>query len=728
MQYIPLPAQFPGGPADACSIVIVGGGPGGLLTAKHLSEKLGEACRISIFEASERLGGKIVTGEFAGVGPYEAGVAEIYDYSALGPDPLRHLIETELGLEIRHISGGSCVLDGHIIHDVETLGEIFGMEARDQVVRFREKCAELLNQDDFYSSNRDVDNHHVWARRSGEETLYAEITNDAARRYVRIMAHSDVAAPPHLTNGLTFLKNVLMDVPGYMDVFSVVGGNGQIVERLLDQIDADIHLGSPVKAITPLFDGRFQVDVCTHGTMEHVVADYVVVALPLTALSIIDWRAPTLKAAMDRHIDYFDRPGHYLRATLLFERPFWREHISGAWWMLDAFDGCCAYDEGARTPIGPWGALGFLIAGNAALGLANMADTDIEQLCLDALPPQFGDARRMLVDRRIHRWMASVNAIPGGYPERSAYVNHRPAAKAYPGFMVVGDYMFDATLNGVLDSADAASDIIVSEVLERRRARFRPPELPLRARSGAPQQAGRHGALSGSYIAEVAELVWDLGPGARILHFGSASGQLVSDLRAIGFEAMGVEPCRGAWEGTPTRLRRHNVRICPERLPFPDGAFDLVVETGLCRMERDHLSGALKEIRRVAARGLILGSVSTDLPVELIERHEMLDGIRTLTSRWGWSDLLLSLGFRFALADPGRLDSLWRRSVVAGVAPSEWFEDQESLKYCIYEANAATAANDLAAAAEVARIIAEHLYDDDRVPVRALSGRVAVMP
>ena len=32
---------------------------------------------------------------------------------------------------------------------------------------------------------------------------------------------------------------------------------------------------------------------------------------------------------MARHINYFDRPGHYLRATLLFERPFWRDVLPG---------------------------------------------------------------------------------------------------------------------------------------------------------------------------------------------------------------------------------------------------------------------------------------------------------------------------------------------------------------------------------------------------------------
>src|SRR5438128_2440742 len=41
-------------------VAIAGGGPGGLFTAWYLAAKLGPACKITIFEASERLGGKIV--------------------------------------------------------------------------------------------------------------------------------------------------------------------------------------------------------------------------------------------------------------------------------------------------------------------------------------------------------------------------------------------------------------------------------------------------------------------------------------------------------------------------------------------------------------------------------------------------------------------------------------------------------------------------------------------
>ena len=44
-------------------LAIVGGGPGGLMSAWYLKKKLGDLCRITIYEASDRVGGKIVTAQ-----------------------------------------------------------------------------------------------------------------------------------------------------------------------------------------------------------------------------------------------------------------------------------------------------------------------------------------------------------------------------------------------------------------------------------------------------------------------------------------------------------------------------------------------------------------------------------------------------------------------------------------------------------------------------------------
>jgi monoamine oxidase/SAM-dependent methyltransferase len=671
-----------GSGAPEFRVAIIGGGPGGLFTAWHLADRLGAACKVTIYEATDRLGGKILTGKFPGVGSYEVGAAEIYDYSELGYDPLRELIEIELGLKIKHIGGGACVLDGHILADVDALGSKFGMQSRDVAHAFRQRCAQLLSQSVFYRSDIAVDNRHPWANMTGDEILANEIKDETARRYIRVMAHSDVSVPPHLTNGLTFLKNVLMDVEGYLNIYSVVGGNEKIVERLADEIDADVEFDATVRSVEPQRDGTYRLEVMKAGVTEAVVADYVVLALPLTALSIIDWRSAALRRAMNKHIGYFDRPGHYLRVTLLFERPFWREHVSGNWFMVDSFDGCCVYDESSRQELGPHGALSFLIAGNAALGLANMSDARIEELCLDALPPAMQPGRALLIDRRVHRWMATVNAVPGGLPQRSRVANHQPDPVQLPGLLTVGDYMFDATLNGVLDSADTATDLILADVIFRRRALTREQSaVPVRV---ADNELTRS-VFEGSLLTDLLSISYGARRGSKILCVGVGAPAMVAALRASGYEAWGVELATHICETDSIASREHCLVGDMNDLPFRDGYFDVVIERGLCYLPRDFGPTAITEMRRVVRRGIVLGSVTTDLAIDLLERYDLVAGVANLASRWDWSDLMFAQGFDFGLNDETRLARAWKRAEEAGAGSGHWYEDAHGLLYCIYQ-------------------------------------------
>ena len=174
---------------------------------------------------------------------------------------------------------------------------------------------------------------------------------------------------------------------------------------------------------------------------------------------------------MVKHVAYFDRPAHYLRVSILFDEPFWGEKIPGAWFMSEAFGGCCVYNEGARHDVGKHGVLNWLIAGSDALAFANLGDQELIDAALKSLPASLGDARAHFVEGKTHRWLSSVNALPGGMPARDVMTNHRPEPKQHPGLVVVGDYLFNSTLNGLLDSSDAATDIIVTEMMRLRRAR-----------------------------------------------------------------------------------------------------------------------------------------------------------------------------------------------------------------------------------------------------------------
>ena len=107
-------------------LAIVGGGPGGLMSAWYLKKKLGELCRVTIYEASNRVGGKILTRKFdSAPAMYEAGVAEIYDYSMTGPDPLRDLIQ-HFGLQTIPMDAEQVMLDGELLNDVPGMRRKYG--------------------------------------------------------------------------------------------------------------------------------------------------------------------------------------------------------------------------------------------------------------------------------------------------------------------------------------------------------------------------------------------------------------------------------------------------------------------------------------------------------------------------------------------------------------------------------------------------------------------------
>src|SRR6201747_1112149 len=181
------------------------------------------------------------------------------------------------------------------------------------------------------------------------------------------------------------------------------------------------------------------------------------------------WDGEQMRKSMVKHVAYFARRGHYLPVLILFDTPFWGEKIPGAWFMSEAFGGCCVYNEGARHRVARHGVLNWLIAGSDALAFANLSDEQLIDAALKSLPASLGDARAHFMEGKTHRWLSSVNAIPGGLPARDVMTNHRPEPKQHPGLVVVGDYLFDSTLNGLLDSSDAATDIILTEMMRLRR-------------------------------------------------------------------------------------------------------------------------------------------------------------------------------------------------------------------------------------------------------------------
>jgi hypothetical protein len=74
-----------------------------------------------------------------------------------------------------------------------------------------------------------------------------------------------------------------------------------------------------------------------------------------------------------------------------------------------------------------------------------------------------------VLEARVHRWTGAVSALPGGWARLPADRRHRPSP-AHPNLFVVGDYLYDSTLNGVLDSAEYVAGWVAAEQMADRSA------------------------------------------------------------------------------------------------------------------------------------------------------------------------------------------------------------------------------------------------------------------
>lgn len=449
--------------SERVAVAIIGGGPGGLMAAYLLQKRATFPIEITLFEASDRLGGKVLTTRFASAPDihYEAGAAEFYDYTQLGPDPLRDLI-AELGLATSPMQAGGTIIGNRIVRDASDLRRELGESACLALHQFEQQARCLISQADYYESDWRKDNNESISRQTFHDLL-REVPDAIARDYLRMMSHSDLACEPHQTNASYGLQNHLMDEPDYMQLYSITGGNEQLILALAAGISAHVRLEQPVVRVECGPANTYQVTSSRHGQPETEGFDYVVVALPHGSLHTITWAGDQLDTAMREHHRFYDHPGHYLRVTMLFDRPFWRDHIRGSFFMIDAFGGCCLYDESARVDTGEMGVLGWLIAGEPALRLSNLNDATLVNQVMASLPSVLQPDRVTPIDAKVHRWTGSVNALPAGVPARDPDSRHQPEPNQHPGLFVMGDYLFDSTINGVFDSADTVVEWIREE-------------------------------------------------------------------------------------------------------------------------------------------------------------------------------------------------------------------------------------------------------------------------
>jgi protoporphyrinogen oxidase len=448
------------------------------MTAYRLQQRCSARFEATIYEASSRLCGKVLTKQFSSAPvAYEAGAAELYDYSQTGEDPLRELID-ELGLTVKPMNGASVVIDNQVLHDLDDVGRVYGESTRQALLAFDTRARQWMSPQEYYDADWQDSNADPMAGRTFYDEL-AQVEGEAARRYLRTLVHSDLATEPHRTSAAYGLQNYLMNDPSYMRLYTIDGGIERLPQELAARIEARVLLREPVVRVERAGDSTLRISSNRHGKVVTDEYDFVVVALPNACVPLIEWAGESLGQAMHRHCVHYDYPAHYLRVSVLFREVFWESSFQDSYMMLDAFGGCCLYDESSRNGCRTHGVLGWLLAGDAAMIAANHTDEQLIRRVLDSLPSFLQRGRELFVEGQVHRWIDSVNGMPGGSPVLDMDRRHVPEP-ARPNLFAVGDYLFDSTINGVLDSADYVAECLIEAIESRSRS-----QVPITACSAA---------------------------------------------------------------------------------------------------------------------------------------------------------------------------------------------------------------------------------------------------
>ena len=445
------------------NIGIIGGGPGGLFTAYRLEQLCSTPLNVSIFESSDRLGGKLLTEQFSANGiQYEAGAAEFYDYSLIDEDPLRELIE-QFGLQTQSMGGTSIVQENTVLGTLEDAHDSLGEVALREYLRFNDRAKSEVSPRQFYdgTSTSQINARNTILQEERFSTSLGHLPNKT-RKYIQQHIHSDLAAEPVQTSHRYGLDNYLMNDPAYMQLYSITGGNDLLVHALARRLSTRIRLNTKITTVKNVGQHRLELSWKADDGHQSEEFDAVVVALPIEPLKKLVFLDGSLDFVMQNHIAHHDHPADYLRITILFEKPFWKSWLHDSYCMLDAFDGCCLYDESSRIPEAQHGSLGWLLGGTAAQKMAEYSDEELISAAINSLPSHRDEAKKLFCEAKIHRWLGAVSAQPGGFQQRGLDAKHCPDARTCPNLLVVGDYLFDSTLNGVLDSADYAAGWITT--------------------------------------------------------------------------------------------------------------------------------------------------------------------------------------------------------------------------------------------------------------------------
>jgi SAM-dependent methyltransferase len=185
-------------------------------------------------------------------------------------------------------------------------------------------------------------------------------------------------------------------------------------------------------------------------------------------------------------------------------------------------------------------------------------------------------------------------------------------------------------------------------------------------------------------VVDLIEIVWAVSPPYKLLDAGSASGLTLAAFDHVGIEAWGIENNAYIHNRTAPEWKHRNLLGDVQSLPFEDNSFDFVYDTSLCYIAEEHLDRCIKELHRVARRGILFYDITRDISLEILQHYDSLFyGLKTLDTAEKWSERFLRNGFQLAINAEHILEKVWQYEIESSEG-NPWYCSPSSMRYCFY--------------------------------------------
>jgi hypothetical protein len=158
---------------------------------------------------------------------------------------------------------------------------------------------------------------------------------------------------------------------------------------------------------------------------------------------------------------------------------------------------------------------------------------------------------------------------------------------------------------------------------------------------------------------EFIKIVWGRAKGYKLLVAGSASGELVGALRERGIDAWGIENNRYIHGKTPKALRKYNKFGSLAKLPIrPRSSTSFSKPALSCPGKAGEARGARTQPRGEDRLRIRIGHQRHG--PALIDRYDLLRGVKKLGTWWEWSELFFGNGFDLSMHRRDTTDAVGR--------------------------------------------------------------------